>query len=50
MPSQDYEQDTSTRFGPLRIKARGRAVMSNPTTNRGTAFTIEQRKALGLIG
>ena len=50
MPSQDYEQDTSTRFGPLRIKARGRAVMSNPTTNRGTAFTIEERKALGLIG
>ncbi len=50
MPSQDYEQDTSTSFGPLRIRARGRAVMSNPTTNRGTAFTKEQRQALGLVG
>jgi len=50
MPSTDYEQDTSTGFGPLRIKARGRAVMTNPTTNRGTAFTVEQRRELGIVG
>ena len=50
MPSADYEQDTSTGFGPLRIRARGRAVMTNPTTNRGTAFTVEQRRALGIVG
>ncbi|HRC41563.1 NAD-dependent malic enzyme [Nostocoides sp.] len=50
MPSQDYEQDTSTRFGPLRIRARGRAVMTNPTTNRGTAFTHAQRRELGIVG
>ena len=50
MPSTDYEQDTSTGFGPLRIKARGRAVMTNPTTNRGTAFTVEERRELGIVG
>ena len=50
MPSQDYEQDTSTRFDPLRIRARGRAVMTNPTTNRGTAFTHAQRRELGIVG
>ncbi|CCH71560.1 malate dehydrogenase, (decarboxylating,NAD-requiring) (malic enzyme) [Nostocoides australiense Ben110] len=50
MPTSDYEQDTSTGFGPLRIRARGRAVMTNPTINRGTAFTQPQRKQLGLVG
>jgi malate dehydrogenase (oxaloacetate-decarboxylating) len=33
-----------------RIHARGTAVLATPTINRGTAFTIEERKALGLIG
>lgn len=46
----DYEQDTSTGAGTLRIRARGRAVLGNPMTNRGTAFTEEQRLALGLVG
>ncbi len=50
MPTRDYEQDTTTGFGPLRIRARGRAVMTNPTTNRGTAFTVEQRRELGIVG
>ena len=34
----------------MRIRARGRAVLSNPMTNRGTAFTLAQRRALGLVG
>jgi malate dehydrogenase (oxaloacetate-decarboxylating) len=33
-----------------RIHARGSAVLASPTINRGTAFTIEEREALGLTG
>jgi malate dehydrogenase (oxaloacetate-decarboxylating) len=33
-----------------RIHARGHAVLTNPTINRGTAFTVEEREALGLTG
>ena len=33
-----------------RIFARGRAVLTSPTINRGTAFTLEEREALGLTG
>ena len=33
-----------------RIHARGHAVLSSPTVNRGTAFTEEQRRQLGLTG
>lgn len=41
----------STPDGYLaRVHARGSAVLSSPTINRGTAFTLEQRRALGLIG
>lgn len=50
MPERDYEQDTTTGAGTLRIRARGRAVLSNPMTNRGTAFTREERAALELDG
>jgi malate dehydrogenase (oxaloacetate-decarboxylating) len=50
MVQRDYEQDTSGGQGPLRIRTRGRAVLSNPMTNRGTAFTAEERSALGLVG
>jgi malate dehydrogenase (oxaloacetate-decarboxylating) len=50
VPSRDYDQDTTDQDAPLRISARGRAVLANPTTNRGTAFTHEERAALGLKG
>ncbi|MFN2479601.1 MAG: NAD-dependent malic enzyme, partial [Pseudonocardiaceae bacterium] len=33
-----------------RIHARGSAVLTSPTINRGTAFTLEEREALGLTG
>jgi malate dehydrogenase (oxaloacetate-decarboxylating) len=33
-----------------RIRARGSAVLSSPTINRGTAFTLQEREALGLTG
>ncbi|MGZ8803024.1 MAG: oxaloacetate-decarboxylating malate dehydrogenase, partial [Mycobacterium sp.] len=32
------------------IHARGSAVLSSPSINRGTAFTLEEREALGLSG
>ncbi|MFK5633602.1 MULTISPECIES: NAD-dependent malic enzyme [unclassified Ornithinimicrobium] len=50
MVSAEYEQDTTQGSPTLRIRSRGRAVLSNPMTNRGTAFTAEQRQALGLDG
>ncbi len=31
-------------------KARGLAVLNSPLLNKGTAFTAEERKALGLTG
>ncbi len=35
---------------PLEIALRGRRVLSDPNINRGTAFTREEREALGLVG
>lgn len=50
MTNADYDEDTAHPGGPLRIRARGRSVLTNPTTNRGTAFTVEERRALGIVG
>src|SRR5579864_6451166 len=36
--------------GCYKTKARGMAVLTTPLLNKGTAFTVEERKALGLIG
>lgn len=47
---KEYELDTSTRNGRMRIRARGRMVLSNPITNRGTAFTVQERQQLGISG
>jgi malate dehydrogenase (oxaloacetate-decarboxylating) len=49
-PIGDYTQNTTVRSDIMRISARGRAVLSNPMTNRGTAFTVPERHLLGLIG
>ncbi len=45
-----YELGSAADGYPLRIRARGRSVLTNPTLNRGTAFTPEQRQMLGLQG
>jgi malate dehydrogenase (oxaloacetate-decarboxylating) len=45
-----YELGSAAASYQLRIRARGRSVLSNPMLNRGTAFTPEQRLALGLQG
>lgn len=36
--------------GALETKARGLAVLNSPLLNKGTAFTFEERTALGLTG
>ena len=47
---REYDQDTTVGNSPLRIRTRGRAVLSNPMTNRGTAFTAAERELLELDG
>lgn len=44
----DYEQHADGDV--LHIRSRGRNVLVNPLTNIGTAFTKEERAALGLTG
>ncbi|MEU9384746.1 NAD-dependent malic enzyme, partial [Streptomyces sp. NPDC048279] len=36
--------------GHIETTARGRAVLSQPRLNQGTAFTREERRSLGLVG
>src|SRR5918998_3428750 len=50
MPQGSYELVQTTDGYTARIFARGAAVLANPTINRGTAFTYEQRRELGLTG
>jgi malate dehydrogenase (oxaloacetate-decarboxylating) len=45
-----YELGTPAEGYPVRIRARGRAVLSNAMLNRGTAFTLDERRILGLDG
>ena len=45
MINNDNELDTTRRDAPLRISARGRAVLANPMTNRGTAFCCSAVKS-----
>jgi malate dehydrogenase (oxaloacetate-decarboxylating) len=42
-----YELGSAADGYPVRIRARGRSVLSNPMLNRGTAFTPEQRSCSG---
>jgi malate dehydrogenase (oxaloacetate-decarboxylating) len=37
-------------MGSYETKARGMAVLTTPLLNKGTAFTVEEREALGLTG
>ncbi len=48
--TSDYEYVRRPGRDLLKVFARGRDVLRNPLLNFGTAFTVEQRAALGLIG
>jgi malate dehydrogenase (oxaloacetate-decarboxylating) len=50
MVEAPYELGPAAEGYPVRIRARGRSVLSNPMLNRGTAFTHGERQALGLTG
>jgi len=50
MTEGPYELVTDADGVVARIHARGSAVLSSPTINRGTAFTVAEREALGLTG
>ncbi len=45
-----YELVRGSREVVARVAARGRAVLSSPTINKGTAFTLAEREGLGLTG
>jgi malate dehydrogenase (oxaloacetate-decarboxylating) len=50
MPEGSYELVGTPDGWTARISARGAAVLAAPAINRGTAFTAEQRRELGLTG
>ena len=50
MPEGSYELVQTTDGWTARISARGAAVLATSAINRGTAFTAEERRELGLTG
>jgi malate dehydrogenase (oxaloacetate-decarboxylating) len=46
----ELRTDTATGCPYLAVDARGRELLLDPRTNKGTAFPIEEREALGLHG
>jgi malate dehydrogenase (oxaloacetate-decarboxylating) len=50
MTERPYEFLRTPEGPVLRVRARGTSVLSIPILNRGTAFTLEERQALGLVG
>jgi len=50
MYQRDFELDTTSGNVTLKVRARGRLILVHPMANRGTAFTHEQRAALGISG
>jgi len=50
MTERPYEFATTLEGPVVRVRARGTSVLATPILNRGTAFTLEERGALGLVG
>ena len=50
MQQAGFKLDTSSREAILEITSRGRLVITNPVSNRGTAFTHREREQLNLSG
>jgi malate dehydrogenase (oxaloacetate-decarboxylating) len=50
MSERPYELVSTSAGMVARVRLRGRSVLSIPLLNRGTAFTLDEREALGLTG
>ena len=50
MRQSGFRLDTSSRKAVLEVGIRGRLVMTNPVSNRGTAFTPAEREQLEIAG
>ena len=50
MAERPYELAWTPDGVVARVRARGSAVLASPMLNRGTAFTLAEREALGLTG
>ncbi len=50
MPERPYEFASTPEGMVARVRLRGGSVLSSPLLNRGTAFTLAEREALGLTG
>src|SRR5215204_1955829 len=50
MSERPYELVQTPAGAVARVRIRGRSVLASPLLNRGTAFTPEERQALGLTG
>src|SRR6266480_731787 len=50
MPDRPFELDRTPEGMVAQVRLRGGAVLASPTLNRGTAFTLAEREALGLTG
>jgi malate dehydrogenase (oxaloacetate-decarboxylating) len=50
MSERPYELVQTPAGAVARVRVRGRSVLASPLLNRGTAFTPEERQALGLTG
>jgi malate dehydrogenase (oxaloacetate-decarboxylating) len=50
MTERPYEFATTPEGPVLWVRARGTAVLATPILNRGTAFTLAERRDLGLVG
>src|SRR3954471_21746187 len=50
MSKAPYELHSARDGIHARINVRGSAVLASPSINRGTAFTLAEREALGLTG
>ena len=50
MSTSPYDLVATPAGVVARIRARGSAVLGNPSINQGTAFSHSDRRALGLTG
>jgi malate dehydrogenase (oxaloacetate-decarboxylating) len=50
MTERPYEFAAMPEGPVVRVRARGTSVLATPILNRGTAFTLGERRALGLVG